>query len=144
MQLWLILIKYYTRLSPVSPGKPPSTSFRIKYTFLELRQQIGTFCYHFGSKHAPKLSYYQKAGESGPLERAKDERSRRNILKAVRATEIHMILPCVAMGILHSVLICSVGKLTSDHVQRTPSRGYYWKAHLGFPGFLSGAKLYYS
>lgn len=41
----------------------------------------------------PKVNYYQKAGEPGPLERVKDERGRRNILKAVRVTEIHIFFP---------------------------------------------------
>ena len=27
----------------------------------ELKQQTGAFCYHFWSKHMPRLSYYQKA-----------------------------------------------------------------------------------
>ena len=72
-----------------------------------------------------KLSYYQKAGESGRLERVKNERSRRNILKAVRATELHMVLSCIAMGILQSISVFSFGKVSSNQLryQKTPSRG---------------------
>ena len=72
--------------------------FRIECMFRELKQQIGAFCYHFWSKHMPKLSYYQKTGEPGPLEQVDDERSRQNILKAVRAIEMHMALSCIAKG----------------------------------------------
>lgn len=80
----------------------------------------------------PKLSYYQKAGEAGPLERVKDERSRRNILKVVWATEMHMALSCIAMGILQCVSICSVGKMSSDQLryQRTPPKGRVSEAAL--------------
>ena len=92
--------------------------------FQELKQQTGEFCYHFWSKHMPKLSYYQKAGEPDPLERVESERSRRNILKAVRATEMHMILSCIAMGILQTLSVLSAGKVESNllRYQRTPSR----------------------
>ena len=98
----------------------------------ELKQQIGAFSYHFWSKHMPKLSYYQKAGEPSPLERVENERSRKNILKAVRATEMHMAISCIAMGILQSVSVYSVGKLSSDQLryQRTSSRGRVSEAAL--------------
>lgn len=80
----------------------------------------------------PKLSHYQKAGEASPLERVKDERSRRNILKAVRATKLHMVRSCIAMGILQSISICSAGKLSSNQLryQRTPSKGRVSEAAL--------------
>ena len=60
-----------------------------------------------------------------PLDGVKDERSQRLILKAIRATEMHMAQSCIAMGILQGISIHSVGKLTSDQLryQRTPSRG---------------------
>ena len=69
-------------LEPLSIIRLYSYHFRIECMLRELNQQTGAFCYHFWSKHMPKLSYYQKAGEPGPLERVKSERSRRNILKA--------------------------------------------------------------
>ena len=80
----------------------------------------------------PKLSYYQKVGEADPLERVKGERSRRNILKAVRATETHMALSCIAMGILQGVYVYSVGKMSSEQLryQRIPSRGKVSEAAL--------------
>ena len=48
----------------------------------------------------PKLSYYQKGGEATPLERVEDEKSQEKVLEAVRAIEMHMLLSCIAMGIL--------------------------------------------
>ena len=41
----------------------------------------------------------------------KDERSQRLILKAIRATEMHMAQSCIAMEILQGISIHSVGKL---------------------------------
>ena len=101
-----------------------SYRFRIECTFRELKQQVGAFCYHFWSKHMPKLSYYQKKGEPSPLERVEGERSRKKVLEAIRATEMHMALSCVAVGILQSLSICFAGQFSSSQVryQRTPSK----------------------
>ena len=120
-----ILASTSLELEPLSIIRLYSYRMRIECTFRELKQQIGAFCYHFWSKYMPKLSYYQKAGEPGPLDWVKDERSQRLILKAIRATEMHMAQSCIAMGILQGISIHSVGKLTSDQLryQRTPSRG---------------------
>ena len=120
-----ILASTSLELEPLSIIRLYSYRMRIECTFRELKQQIGAFCYHFWSKYMPKLSYYQKAGEPGPLDRVKDERSQRLILKAIRATEMHMAQSCIAMGILQGISIHSVGKLTSDQLryQRTPSWG---------------------
>lgn len=81
-----ILASTRLELEPPSIIRLYSYRFRIECAFREQKQRIGTFCYHFWSKRTPKLSHYQKAGEPGPLERVKDERSQRNILKAIRAT----------------------------------------------------------
>ena len=80
----------------------------------------------------PKLSYYQKAGEPGPLERVEDEKGRQNILKAVQAIEMHMVMSCIAMGILQSVSIYWVGKLSPGQLryQKTASRGRVSEAAL--------------
>ena len=112
-------------LEPLSIIRLYSYRFRIECMFRELKQQTGAFCYHFWSKHMPKLSYHQKAGEPGPLEGVENERSRKNILKAVQATEMHMMILCIAMGILQSICVYSLGKLSSKQMryQRTPSRG---------------------
>ena len=127
-----ILASTSLELEPLSIIRLYSYRFRIECTFRELKQQTGAFCYHFWSKHMPRLSYYQKAGEAGPLEQVTDEKSRQNILKAVRAIEMHMAQSCIAMGILQSISVSSLGKLSSNQLryQRTPSKGRVSEAAL--------------
>ena len=67
-----ILASTSLALDPLSIIRLYSYRFRIECMFRELKQQIGAFCYHFWSKHMPKLSYYQKAGEPGPLEQVEN------------------------------------------------------------------------
>ena len=127
-----ILASTGLELDPLSVIRLYSYRFRIECTFRELKQQVGAFCYHFWSKHMPKLSYYQKKGEPAPLERVEDEKSREKILEAVRAIEMHMALSCIAMGILQSLSVCFIGKVSSIQIryQRTPSKGRVSEAAL--------------
>ncbi|MCI8862116.1 MAG: transposase [Lachnospiraceae bacterium] len=127
-----ILVSTSPALEPLSIIRLYSYRFRIECTFRELKQQIGAFCYHFWSKYMPKLSYYQKKGEPTPLERVEGEMPRKKVLEAVRAIEMHMALSCIAMGILQSISIRFMGKVSSDRIryQRTPSRGRVSEATL--------------
>ena len=120
-----ILASTSLTLEPLSIIRLYSYRFRIECTFRELKQQVGAFCYHFWSKHMPKLSYYLKKGEPTPLEQVEDGHAREKVLEAVRATEMHMALSCIAMGILQSITILFIGKTSSSQLryQRTPSKG---------------------
>ncbi len=119
-------------LNPLSIIRLYSYRFQIEYTFKELKQQIGAFCYHFWSKYMPKISYYQKKGEPAPMELVAGEKPRKKVLEAVRAIEMHMVLSCIAIGILQSLSISLIGKVNSSQIryQRTPSRGRVSEATL--------------
>ena len=73
----------------------------------------------------PKLNHYQKKGEPTALERVEGEKSRRKVLEAVRATEMHMALSCIAMGILQGLSVSYTGEISPGQLryQRTPARG---------------------
>ena len=70
-----ILVSTSLKLEPLSIICLYSYRFRIECTFRELKQQTGAFCYHFWSKHMPKLSYSKRrrawpTGTSGGGKRA--------------------------------------------------------------------------
>ena len=71
------------------------------------------------------MSYYQKKNDPAPMEHVEGEKSRKKVLEAVRAIEMHMALSCIAMGILQCLSICFIGKLHPSLIryQRTPSKG---------------------
>jgi len=73
-----------------------------------------------------------KKGEPAPLKCVKGEKPRRKVLEAVRAIEMHMVLSCIAMGILQSLSIRYIGKISSSQIryQRTPSKGRVSEATL--------------
>ena len=61
-----------------------------------------------------------------------DEKSQEKVLETVRAIEIHVALSCIAMGILQSLSILFIGKVSSSQIryQRTPSKGRVSEATL--------------
>ena len=119
-------------LNPLSIIRLYSYRFQIEYTFKELKQQMGAFCYHFWSKYMPKISDYQKKGKPTPMELVIGEKPRKKVLETVRAIEMHMVLSCIAIGILQSLSIFFIGKVNSSQIryQRTPSRGRVSEATL--------------
>ena len=117
-----ILVSTSLTLEPLTIIRLYSYRFRIECTFRELKQQIDAFCYHFWSKHMPKLNYYKKKEKSAPIECVEGEKSQKKVLEAIREIEMHMVLSCIAIGILQSISISLIGKVSSEQIryQRTP------------------------
>lgn len=65
----------------------------------------------------PELSHYKKSEEAGSLSNVKDEQTRKKILEAVRAVEMHMVLSCTAVGILQILSIHLTSKVNSDQLR---------------------------
>ncbi len=135
-----ILVSTKLDLDPVAIIKLYSYRFRIECTFREFKQQIGAFCYHFWSKHMPKLNYYEKKEETTPLEKVTNPTAQKRILETVRAIEMHLAISCIAMGMIQILLFRFSGTIASQEIRylRTPSKGrlseatimYYLRQHI--------------
>lgn len=71
-----------------------------------------------------KVKLLSEEGEPTPLECVEEENDRKKILKTVRAIEMHVAVSYIAMGILQSLSIEFIGKVSSSQLryQRTSSR----------------------
>ena len=99
-------------LDPLSIIWLYSYRFWIECTFWELKQQIGAFCYHFWSKHMPKLNYYRKKEEPSPLECVEGEKSRKkNTGSCARHRNAYgIVLHCNGNPAEHFYLLYRKGK----------------------------------
>lgn len=77
-----------------------SHRFNIECTFKTMKQLIGVGCYHFWSKHMPKLNKYGETDISALSEEAKNK-----ILEVINAIEKYVMICCIATGTLQILLL---------------------------------------
>lgn len=82
-----------------------SRRFKIESLFREYKQQIGGFGYHFWAKNLGKLNRFRKKDEADRLSAVTEDKTRQQILAAIRATECFVQLACIAMGIVQMMLL---------------------------------------
>ena len=87
---------------PVDIIRAYSYRFKIEGCFKNLKQQIGSFCYHFWTSAMPKFSRHSVAVLASLLPRSKTR-----IVQAFNAIEVFVNLSCIAMGILQILALYS-------------------------------------
>ncbi len=87
-------------IDPVRIAELYGFRFNIERCFREFKQQLGGFCYHFWTKHMPRLNHYAKKGNRDPLARVADKEDQKAILDTVKAIEGFVLFSSIAMGIL--------------------------------------------
>jgi hypothetical protein len=118
-----ILVSTRLDLDPETIIRLYSYRFRIETMFRELKQQIGGFAYRFWTKSLAKLNHFRKKTEPSPLASITLEKDRGNILRAVRAIEMHALVASIAMGIVQAVsLKCADSLAEMYRWQRTPCK----------------------
>ncbi len=102
----------------------------------------------------PKLNYFHKKGDPDILEFVDGSKAKQKVLEAVQAVELHMVLPCVAMGTIQMLALYIAGRPANDKAKalrylRTPSaaivseatimrylRKYFFHFMAGNPGLV--------
>ena len=68
-----------------------------------MKQDIGTMAYHFWTKAMEKINHFRKASDPDPLDNVSSSKDRTRIILTVRATEVYILMSCIAMGILQGI-----------------------------------------
>ena len=83
---------------------------KLQHFFLDFNQPMGL---HMNPNNRWVKMADRIKGEPTPLECVEDEKSQEKILEAVRATEMHIALSCIAMGILQSFSVIYIRRMDS-------------------------------
>lgn len=79
--------------------------FKIEAMFREMKQQLGSFCYHFWTRAVPRLDRYRRKGCGDPLAQVKGFHDRQRIVDTLRATEGYMMFSSIAMGTIQMLCL---------------------------------------
>lgn len=123
-QTTTILVSTDCSLEPTEIIRLYSYRVKIEGSFRTMKQDIGTMAYHFWTKSVEKINLFRKATDPDPLDNVSSSEDRANIILTVRATEVYVLMSCIAMGILQGISedwshYQFLGKL---RYQRTPAR----------------------
>ena len=119
-----------------------STDLSLEPTEIIRLYSYGTMAYHFWSKSMEKINHFRKASDPDPLDNVSSSEDRTHIILTVRATEVYVLMSCIAMGILQGISeewnrYQFIGKL---RYQRTQARKRPSEANIKAalrPGFFS-------
>lgn len=68
---------------------------QIEAMFCEIKQQLGSSCYHFWTRAVPRLDHYRR----------KDSHDWQRIVDTLKATESYMMFSSIAMGIIQTLCL---------------------------------------
>lgn len=137
-----ILVSTDLNLTPTDVIRLYSYRTKIEGTFRTMKQDIGTMVYHFWSKAMEKINRFCKASAPDPLDNVSSSKDREQIMLTVRATEIYVLMSCIAMGILQGISVewNRYQFMGSLRYQRTPARNRPSEANIKYVlrcGFFS-------
>ena len=112
----IILATNDLSLEPLQIVRLYSYRFKIECAFFQLKHVIAGFAYRFWSDAMPKLNRFASSG-SDPLASIEDTNDRKLIVDAFRATQVYVMVACVALGLLQ---ICSLK--FADEINAAPLR----------------------
>ena len=119
-----ILVSTDLSLAPTEVIRLYSYRIKIEGAFRTMKQVIGTLAYHFWTKSMEKINHFRKASDPDPLDNISSPKDRAHIMLTVKATEVYILMSCIAMGILQGISVewnryQFMGKL---RYQRTPAQ----------------------
>ena len=112
-----ILVSTDLSMDPLSIIRLYAMRFGIESMFREFKQVICGFGYHFWTKKMPKLNRWAKKGEPDPLNAVTDEKERKRIMLALKATEGFAFCSIVALGILQLLSLSFSNTVEMEHLR---------------------------
>ena len=98
-----LLVSTDLTLEPLDIIRLYSGRFSVETMFREMKQVVCAFGYRFWSKYMPKLNRFQKKTDPEPLEQVVNQRARKRIKLAVKATEGFLLCAAIATGMLQLI-----------------------------------------
>lgn len=98
-----ILVCTNTSFSPEKIIRLYGYRFKIESSFKAINQTLHGLAYHFWTVYMPKLNRFAKSDEPNPIDSISDINAMEHIISALRATEVFVMINCIALGLLQLV-----------------------------------------